>query len=265
MSNTEEKHHIITAMRIEKLTPGRACWFWLAQCGPEKEVSLYLHPIKRDPLAKTFVEKVQEKRKTFQQSGIEIKGQLQRTEKGTLLLTSPDPIAKCTELFTHLSSSSTILGQSLSNIVVVESKGGAPQKIKTWASPHATDNTDVSEQEAILTGITDSSGSVFFWLGVSESSKQPHLFLASDKPELRKTVNSTGKPSGVSGEVVRSNKGYLIFRTQKPAESFLEDLSFWYKKHRIKNPGLRTLRKSRMIYKNSKGEILDRQKNDTLW
>ena len=271
MSNTQEPHHLMTAKRIEKLTPGRTCWFWLAQYGTDKQVSLYLHPIKKDPLAKTFVNKVQEKRKMFQQNGAEIKGQLQRTEKGTLLLTSPDPIAKCFDLFNRLSSSSPILGQSLANIVVVESKGGTPQKIKTWASKETLrnkggSNTDVSKQESILKGMAGSNTNVFFWLGTSAKSKQPQLLLSLNQKEVHTSVKKLGKTSkGVSGKIVRSDKGFLVFRAEQPSQSFLEDLALWYAKHRKKNPGLEVLKKSRMVYRDTGGEIIDRQKNDNLW
>ena len=270
MSNNEEAHHIITAKRIEKLTPGRTCWFWLAQYGSDKQVSLYLHPIKRDPLAKTFVAKVQEKRKLFQPKGTEIRGQLQRTDKGTLLLTSPDPITKCVALFNSLSSSSAVLGESLSNIVIVESRDGSPKKLKTWKSNTATErrtsvSVDASKQEAVLNGMT-TNNIAFFWLGTPDQSKQVQLLLSAKKQELRSTVKALGeKAVGVSGEVVRTAKGYLVFRAQKPSTSFLRDLAVWYKKNRKKYPGLNALQKSRMICKNADGEIIEQQKNDILW
>jgi hypothetical protein len=260
-----------SAMRLGRLRPGRACWFWLAQNGPSDKPFLSLHPSRKDPQGKAFASAVVRLRRQATQRGVEIQGLLRKTTKGAVVLTTNDAIGEGRAILQALCETSEALREALSTCILARTQGGKfVQVVLVGGSAKDADDVaggvDLSGQAAVLEGLEEEGSKALFWFGVSAEEDTPMLMLSADRDALKAAVRGLGKPSkSVRGQVVRSKKGWLEFRTKTPYPGFINELGGWCRAHRSQWPALKSLTGSRMTCRNADGELVDRQRNDAIW
>lgn len=251
-----------SAMRLARLKAGRSCWFWLAERGPDDSPHLYLHSARRDPEGAAFVDAVLQLRRKATGNGTELRGQLHRTEGGTLMFTSQDEVQGGLPIFQALMAANEPLAEALSSALLVQSRGDTFIKIARIEAAGA--GLDLSEQASVLSLLQSPSDKAMFWLCSVKDT--PHLLLSESRDGLKASVKSSGlKGESVRGQVVVSSKGWLEFRVRAPYPDFIEQLAAWALAHHAAWPALKRLRGARMTQRGNDGEIVSRQKNDNAW
>ena len=267
-----------SAMRLSRIRPGRPCWFWLAQNGPSNKPFLYLHAARKDPQGAAFAATVVRLRRRASSKGGEIRGLLQKTANGSVLLTTTDALEAGRAILHGLSEENAVLKALLSAALLVRTADGKVAEVIPYAPGQGDVSVDaaalesgsagleLSGQTAVLEGLGEAGSKALFWFGISAEDDTPLLLLATDRDALKVAVKEAGKASkSVRGQVIRSKKGWLEFRTRTPYPGFITALGEWCRAHRPQWPALKTLTGARMICRNADGEIVDRQKNDNIW
>ena len=106
------------------------------------------------------------------------------------------------------------------------------------------------------------------WFGFSSSGKRgkPVLIFASNKAELTAQKGYLeGKGHLFRGQVVMNPKGWVEFHTKNDIAKFLPYLAMWVGHYKKKHKSLKKLDKSRAIQTDSRGNVVARKKNDSLW
>jgi len=260
-----------TAMRLGKLSVGRSCWFWLARNGPSDKPFLSLHPAKKDPQGAEFAKAVVLLRRQASRRGVEIRGLLRKIDPDSVLLITTDAIDEGHAILQELGEENADLKAALSACILIRTHNGRFAEVVLVGDDAAdvdavVGGLDLSGQVAALDGLADAGSKALFWFGISAEDDTPLLLLSTDRDALKGAVKGAGKASkSVRGQVVRSKKGWLEFRTRTPYPGFITALGGWCRAHRPQWPALKALTGARMICRNADGEIVDRQKNDTIW
>ena len=90
------------------------------------------------------------------------------------------------------------------------------------------------------------------------------LFVFADRSKLREKAKTVGK-SGIRGELRQSSKGWFEFRTKQAAPNFIPQLAAWVKANHSSASNLSMLFGSRMTQRDDDGNVISRQKDDSVW
>ena len=249
-----------TLQRLQKMKAGQDYWFWLAENGPGDKPFLHLLPVTRDPEGKSFVKQIVRLRQRTSGYGVEIKGIVQYSQRGTYVFTTENEIEMAQTLFAALAF--PVLNDSL----VIRNSGGRIAQTKN-ISITATNydyRSDLSNLVRILTTLDSPGKKCLFWMGVV--AEECYLLLANDKEKLKTSVQKIGKAqTSTRGQVVVSKANWLEFKTQSPYPKFIDQLIDWTCLHHRDWPQLSRLKGARMTFSDKTKTLLDRQKNSIGW
>ena len=133
------------------------------------------------------------------------------------------------------------------NVIIVEH---TPQK-KT--------KKDLSRLISVLNTI-DETQDAYFWF--SENSKT--LILETSRETLKIEAQKIGG-SGIRGKLLLSKRGSLEFRIKQEAPNLLKSIAGFVSKNVQDWSDLKKMNGAYVAHRNSAGEVISRQKSQTLW
>lgn len=241
-----------TAVVWAGLQPGERAWFWMVERGPAGEPFLALQPQSPDPSGEAFAAQVRAiLLRSPEQHGTSIRGVLQQRADWPALSTTDD-IDGWKPLVTALSGSRPAL-LSLRSARMVLLVDGAVHRVE------ALEGATSAPAPGLL---VDDIGAKAAWFWMGDTAKGTTLLLGKD-PEQLNGQAPDGARGVVLGQVRRSSKGWLEFRSDTNDTKFIHRLAGWYKQNRAQD-GVSSLPGARFIVHDG-SQTLARYKDDGAW
>jgi hypothetical protein len=250
-----------SAQALSSLKAGENAWFWLTRSGPGKAPFLFIEPMEDEI---PFDGSLRRLRKRFPDSTDRVFGAVRRAMSGRLVFTTSirtlDAFADVMEALATQEGFLELTGATLLRL----EGGQVAEVIGAGAAPLSPIDEHIGEQAAFLDTLSARDGGLFWLAGIG--TEQPVLVLAPDRDNLKRVAQGIRAVHPAPGEPVRGRlekhpSGWLLFSAKKAAPGFLEAVASWF--HRDER--LAGLSHARFKAVDADGQLLDRQRDDSLW
>lgn len=246
------------AANIKRLREGRDYWFYMCS-DPSGNCFLSLGSSKRDPEGVEFGKTVVDTKIRFPNADKMSQGIFRELPSGKLAFLTTNDISITASIVKQLLQKYPELA-NLQKVRIIHLKDGAfGNVIIVEHTRQKKTKKDLSRLISVLNTV-EGTQDAYFWF--AEESKT--LVLETSRETLKKEAQKIGG-SGIRGKLLLSKRGSLEFRIKQEAPNLLKSIAGFVSKNVQDWPDLKKLNGSYVAHRNSAGEVISRQKSQTLW
>ena len=244
----------MAADSIRSLQPETAARIWLSEESNSTSPLAIVTNVSQDKDGRVFSEAVVNGRMRSSKQHLGLRGIIQRTNSGKLVLSTLDPLSNIGEkLTTWLQPFGPIIIARRQKDEIVEAKRIGTLSLEAEISELISHLEQVSKTPCL------------FWFSRADRTGNPLLLLATDATVLKASaLESKGDTPGVRGKLFAAKWG-IELRTKKPYPGLLPALAKWVETNRKRWPKVEALIGARVTVRDKAGNIIERTKDDKAW
>ena len=223
-----------TARRLTSLRPGRVVRFWLTPRGPDGGPLLRLFSLKAAP--GDVAREILRARRLAPGTAPGLQGTAQRTEAGSVLLSSAAPIEEGQGALAALAAHPA-LAAHLSAVVLARTEGGKIVRAAHHAPP--PEAAPAARIASLAPG-----QAVLLWFSPEGRDGQPRLLLEDSPEALRAAAGAARGPGASLRARLEASADGMRLVPRKPDPALLRTLADWARRHEDRWPALARLRQA---------------------